>query len=224
MDRKLTMKGLLDTSFSRPSILVGYKLALGFVMYLPAMLYRWNLKASAWLWWPLALILSAPFGGKSEVAKWDAIAVTTQGYWASKREWAVFLVGAWLVTTFISPAHIKELGFLKNLDEAIKVSSWLPPPSPTTLRYWLLWLWVTLQFWLHKRAVDYRAIGAKPGEDLKAADATRRVASLVVIGRIAQSVTATYVLIVWTLGLWFAQEHWPHLFRSSVWGWLRPWL
>ena len=160
-------------------------------LFLPTLLYRWNLKASAWLWWPLAIVLSEPFSGNSEIAKRDAIAVTMQGYWAGKREWIVFLVGAWLVTAFVSPASVKDIGFLKYLDDAIKVSSWLPPPSPTTLRYWLLWLWVALQFWLHKRSVDYQAIGAKLGDDLTAADATRGAARQVVIGRIDQSVTAT---------------------------------
>ncbi|QQZ30209.1 hypothetical protein HMY34_16370 [Thiothrix subterranea] len=35
------------------------------VLYLPAMMWRWSLKATLWLWFPLALLLRSPFEEKS---------------------------------------------------------------------------------------------------------------------------------------------------------------
>ena len=79
INQKLTMAGLLAAPSSRLSIAIGYKPVLALLMYLPAVLYRWNLKASAWLWWPLASMITPPYRGQTETERYEVVGQTSKG-------------------------------------------------------------------------------------------------------------------------------------------------
>jgi hypothetical protein len=223
LDRRLTMQGLLATSFSRPSIFVGYKFVLGLLMYLPAVLYRWNLKASIWLWWPLALVLRSAFEGRSGQSKREGIALTTKGFLAQCRPWLVSLT-----TTYLTMPLFQHLGFLpSDLAEVIRslmnrvgtlssLQKFVPPLG--SLRYGLSWTCVILTFILHWLSVRFVAIGDAPSSSRRAEN---RATTL---ERLRQCTIAAYVLTGWVFGLWLAQQFWSAQFDAFVWNWIKPWL
>ena len=219
------MKGLLTTKYDRASITLGHKLTLCFLIYVPAVLYRWNLKASAWLWWPVALVMTSPFQGKSDAEKVEASAVTTNGFWSSKREWFAYAIGAWLLVGQLPSDQVAKLNFLAEFKTATKLSEWITPPPLVSLRFWLFALCAALIFWLHKQAVDLRAIGVKHNDGIvDPAETQRSVKRIAALEKLRLCTIAVCVLTGWIFGLWVAQKQWPQLFQSMMWRWLLPWL
>ena len=72
--------------------------ALATIIYLPALLYRWNLKASAWLWGSVALLLSPVLWANDETMRHKT------AYWTT---WAVqsVLWSAWVTAAKIATPH-----------------------------------------------------------------------------------------------------------------------
>ncbi len=96
--------------------------------YLPALAYRWSLKASAWLWWPLVLALSHPLAlTPADEQDGDARrqAATTVAW---NRDIAILaaVILVWFLATQPDLAILQPL-----LPEAwFKLAAKLPPPPP----------------------------------------------------------------------------------------------
>lgn len=63
--------------------------------YPPALAYRWSLKASAWLWFPLILLLKPPFVGLDERACCKETVLSVSGKWRLLL-WIPVVLLAWL--------------------------------------------------------------------------------------------------------------------------------
>ncbi len=117
------------------------------IFYLPALAYRWSLKASAWLWFPLILLLKPPFSGLDERACCAETVVSVSGKWRVLL-WLPVALLAWLAI-----AALPQLGLLLEVlpKEAATLSKLLAAVQPPTLglRYVLLWLLGGLTLWYY---------------------------------------------------------------------------
>lgn len=95
---RYTVKGIL----AMESEWVGNGLFLTILLltlYLPALAYRLSLKASAWLWWPLALAISPPLEGVDDRASREKTAHSVSGAWY----WLVVFTALVTLLPFLSP-------------------------------------------------------------------------------------------------------------------------
>ena len=203
------------------------------MIWIPAVAYRINLKANAWLWLLLAKLLEKPDDSAvTDPERRFQISVISKGYWAGLRGWLTSAVGLWLLVPWMDqPLQKLALNFDK-VKSALAVSAAYTPPPVHSLRYLMLWICVALVWWLHKRSVDYRAAFAKPAEAGKDFDDQNinplNMAHLKLKMRFLQGLQvaafAALVLTVWVGALWAAQIYGPQGARHAVWEWLRPWL
>jgi hypothetical protein len=142
-----------------------YKFFLVLIFYLPALAYRWSLKASAWLWWPLFLLLKPPFYGLNSVAKNRQIGRTIFGLWR-KLPLLSILIFAWLMLSLFP-----DFDFLRNIlpekmgDFVKGVGEKMHPPPAGGIRYIALWLFCALTFFYWLGINNYEA-DEKSGEKL----------------------------------------------------------
>jgi hypothetical protein len=66
------------------------------VSYL-GLLYRWNLKSTLWLWWPLVLFFTPPFFGLSGEQLRVRTSETTRGHVARAKAFLALAIAAWLM-------------------------------------------------------------------------------------------------------------------------------
>lgn len=111
--------------------------------YIPSLAYRWSLKASAWLWWPLAMALMPPFQGLDGYGRREKAAVVSRGTWAFPLVVPLTLL-AWLLLS-LRPETQEWLALVSPnaADLSQKLLTKLAPP-PSGLRYALLWVVVLL--------------------------------------------------------------------------------
>lgn len=116
---------------------------------LPALAYRWSLKASAWLWWPLALTLSSPLEGLDGKMCREKTSISVGGAWRWLLPVVPAMVFAWLI---LSALPRLEFLLLMLPEVAAKLAEKLlvlaSPPS-MGVRYVALWLGcvLALVFW-----------------------------------------------------------------------------
>ena len=119
------------------------------IIYLPALTYRWSLKASAWLWLPLILLPKQPLESLENVDKTRKIGRLVSGL-------SRFLpIVAALVVLWLTLSLIPEFSFLlnvlpENLGELGKgIGERIQPPQTGGVRYVALWLFcgLTLLYW-----------------------------------------------------------------------------
>ena len=115
--------------------------------FLPAILYRWSLKSTVWLYWPLLFLETVPRGrDAARLEPWRAS--LRQGRWERWRRWlSVFMVGLFFFSLFppISPilGRVVPVGLL---------AAW----QGCTLAVGLLTLGV---YGITRRAGDMRGLG-----------------------------------------------------------------
>lgn len=83
VDKDLSVKGLWET---RKKYFHVEKVFLGILLlclYLPAIAYRWSLKATAWLWFPLALSLTPPLPAQNANPSDEPPDLIPTWYWHS---------------------------------------------------------------------------------------------------------------------------------------------
>ena len=203
------------------------------VIWIPALLYRMNLKANFWLWLLLAQLLEMPDdSAAAEPERRYRVSVISKGYWAGKRGWGAFAVGLWLLLPWLDQQQQKLAANFDLAKSALTVSTAFAPPPAGSLRYVLLWICVGLIFYLHKTSVDYRAAYAKPAEAGKDYDDQNinplNMAHLKVkmrfLERLNDATFVALVLTVWVMALWGFQTYWPQDAKYAAWEWLQPWL
>ena len=149
VDTDLSVGGIWDGMYASNRFDLITRLIFIPALYLPALAYRWSLKASAWLWWPLALALSSPLEGLDGQISREKTARSVSGAWRLLLPLIPAVVFAWLILSdfpgFNFLLHIlpKEAGTLAN--ELLVATS----PPPFGVRYVALWLGcaLALVFW-----------------------------------------------------------------------------
>ncbi len=105
-NRKFTLMGMIEslreekwlTKLLLPSVIIPF-------WFLPAFLYRLNIKATSWLYWPLAFLLQAPGNKGQQEAERDLC-----WYWTNPVQRGLIIMGlSWfiiLATTFIDTSRV----------------------------------------------------------------------------------------------------------------------
>ena len=191
------------------------------LIYLSALLYRWNLKASAWLWGPVALLLSPVLWANDETMRHKT------AYWTTRAVqsvlWSVWVgfVG-WLLAAYL-PDDVRAL-----------FPHWVTVvyghfPLPTLgLRYGLLVLLALSLLGLLEAAYRVRAVHGKAlegdfekgSEELKAE--LRRLA--IPVSRWLRVNLVLMTFNIWAFAWQWAVQYWPNQLQHITWPWLRPWL
>lgn len=156
----LTAKGLFDEAITRYKDKtarehVKFYAALSVVTYLTAFLWRWGLKSTLWLWWPISTLLKSPFYGKRamEINDISAVRVYGLGKWLPSLAAIVML---WLISGYFPAEEIKfwseALGdnSSKILNKLLTLT--LPPPlGLRQLSLWLICILTIIIWWLSDR-------------------------------------------------------------------------
>jgi hypothetical protein len=192
-------------------------------MFLPALLYRWNIKASALLWLPVAYALRS--------ATWvndEQMRVSMAWRTAYPLIGAVFTVVlsfcSWLLTPWLPDGLLTELPAWM-----VKLAELLPVPA-LNLRTGLLTLsllsWLCLLFSAYRlRAAHEAPLGDSDNLEGSTEITKGSFRSLAKPVRIAEQwVAALMFLTVWTYALAWALNQWPEPVQRFVWDWLKPWL
>lgn len=192
-------------------------------IYLPAMLYRWNIKASTWLWGPLAFALRPTVWADDETMRetmskhtsWPLLALMLTvalglGAW---------LLGPWLPADITSevPAWVGKLAEhltapALNVRTALLVATFVAWSC-------LLWFAYSLRSAHDKPLGD--ADNYKKYDDILK-ERFRRLAKPVRAS--SQWTAALAILTVWAYALKWALNRWPQDLEHLVWDWLKPWL
>lgn len=199
-----------------------FKLVLALLIYIPTLLYRWNIKASTWIWLPVALILRPAVWLDDEDLR-NKSAFWTTWHMQSLMALAVAGLCAWLLMPFLPDSLIKVLP-----DWLRAVNSRLPAPT-VGVRYVMLWVLVLSLLGLLYSAYQIRAPHAKA---LEAADTFHRGYDANVkarfrgaatqVRRWLQWNTAVAALTIWVFSLSWALQAWPDQLNHVVWNWVRP--
>lgn len=136
-------------------------------LYLPALVYRWNLKASAWLWWPLALALSSPLEGLDGKMCREKTAISVGGAWRWLLPVIPAVVFAWLILS-----ALPRLDFLLTIlpEVATKLTEkllHLAEPPPFGARLIALWLGCVFALFFWWRTKNLKASHGKVLESPK---------------------------------------------------------
>lgn len=146
-----TVRGNWRNVTQKPSDAWGKIFSLTFLLawYLPALVYRWSLKSSAWLWWPLAWALSSPLEGLDGKMSRERTAISIGGAWRLLLPLVSAVVFAWLIIS-----ALPGLDFLLTIvpEVATKLADkllHLVAPPPFGVRLIALWLGcvLALVFW-----------------------------------------------------------------------------
>ena len=202
------------------------------VIWIPALLYRMNLKANFWLWLLLAQLLEKPDNSASaEPERRYRVSVISKGYWAGMRGRVVGAAIFWLSFSWmdkLTKALVTNDDFPKG---AMALAATFVPPV-LSVRYVLLWICVGLVWWLQKRSADYRAGYAKPAEagkdfddqNINPLNMAHLKPKMRFLERLNDATFAALVLTAWVIALWWFPTYWPQYAKYAAWEWLQPWL
>lgn len=226
----LPRAGEIDDSFALPTLLRDKREGawiinplLAIVIYLPALAYRWNIKASWWLWGPVALLLRPASWRRDEdmrcaTAFWSTWAmqtvlvgalITLAGWLAwpvLPREFQALLPNAKLVHTFIASPHF-------SLRLVLAASALF------CLGMMLLNAYRVRS--AHAKALEGAADFHKSYDEGLRADLRAMARPL---RRWQQATAALMIFTIWSFALKFALDYWPGQTGHAVWRWLLPWL
>lgn len=199
-----------------------------FSYFFVALIYRWNIKACALIWAPIALGLSP--------TNWRNYTEMREQSSLSSDKWLfatsiAFLIG--FVTILTIP--YLPLDFIEALPKWMNSKTVISfRPQPNTLRYGLLCLFsltFATQLFL---ALRMRTQHDKPlssaadfvpylKEELKDdLDSFTKQANQ--LRRILKINTALAIFTIWAFALKFSVEKWPNELKNVVWEWLKSWL
>lgn len=228
IDSQLSLQGLLgqkiEGEFDHKIFGFLTLTTLAPLIYLPALLYRWNLKTSAWLWGPVALLLSPVLWANDETmrhktAYWTTWAVQSV-LWSA---WVGFV--GWLLAAYL-PDDVRAL----FPHWVTVVYGHLPLPA-LGLRYGLLVLLALSLLGLLLAAYPVRAAHGKAlegagdfhkgyTEELKAE--LHRLA--IPVRRWLRVNLVLMTFTIWAFAWHWAVQRWPDQLQHVTWPWLRPWL
>ena len=230
VDDELTVAGLWNRIANEDGVgkVIGSTLISAF--YLPALAYRWSIKASAWLWWPLALALTPPFEGMDGYKLRRRAAIISRGAWSKALLVVLPQLLAWLALSL--NLGLKE--WLHDLspniaDFAGRLLTAVPPP-PLGLRFGLLCLALVLAgllLWLsNDLAASYPEVldGPKGYDDLNDAQKTDFKASARPMERLRLLFIVTLFLLGEAVALAFLHGKNPAEIERLIWPWLLAWL
>lgn len=226
IDSQLSILGLLDSIQSAKDNQVLVRVIFIVCWYIPAVMWRWSLKATLWLWFPLALLLRPPFEGKSlgEVRDIATIRINGLGKWLPLLAVVVML---WLSSGYFSPEDIQswaELGgdtISKLLDKLLTIA-----PPPPGLRYWALWLVCGLSiimWWLSDRLQIMHKKVLEEEDALDGLTKERRNLFLQRAHRLERWHTArvvSFILLGYSFALYLANEWYPLELGRFIPAWL----
>lgn len=198
-----------------------------------ALLYRWNIKANAWIWLPLAFLLRPVNWERHPLAPHDLPPDSRRkvsAFWSNR-----YAVTAITVICGVLLSYLLYPYFDSDIQK--KLSDWAPllvkylPIEKVGIRYVLLWLFaISLVMYLYfavKLKSDYYKIleehdkhqklpsdPDKSMEPIFAADAKRFV-------RIRWFAVAILILFTYSVLMQFFILQWPDTVGKTVWGWLK---
>jgi hypothetical protein len=202
---------------------------LGLAIFLVATIYRWNIKANSWIWWPLYLLLRpvqwekhplAPEGLPSDQRRANSALWSNSRIFIALGSFIVMLLGY-----LIYPHIPKDLQALQH--GWVAVINTYTPSNWQSLRYWLavvlllaLCQQVVFSF---KMSVQYQEQLAKSEAHQKMTpdveDAFDKAANKLIRSR--WLTFACFLLLVYALAIKFAVQTWPNTWGIWVWSWLK---
>ncbi len=197
--------------------------------YLPALAYRWSLKASAWFLWPLALALTPPFQGMDGYARRERAAVVSRGAWAFPLLLPLTLL-VWLLLSLWP--ELKEwlvLLWPTAAETTQKLLGLLKPP-PLGLRYGLLWLVVLLALalaWRRKNllAAYDKVLGSPKGySELSEQEREEFESRASGVERLRLWMIVALFLFGEAFALDFIRARNPTEIEHLIWPWLLVWI
>lgn len=211
----------------RDNLVKTIRLITAFSYFFVALIYRWNLKASALIWGPIALGLSP--------TNWRNYTEMREQSSLSSDKWlfatsVAFLIG--FVTILAIP--YLPLDFIEALPKWMNSKTVISfRPQPNTLRYGLLCLFsltFAIQLFLalrmrtqHDKPLSSAADFKPYIEDEKLrADLDSFTKQVHQLRRILKINTALAIFTVWAFALKFAIDKWPNELQNVVWDWLKP--
>lgn len=230
VDETFTIKGLLKRLDINKKGIYFSSLVIILIWYPPALMWRWSLKATLWLWWPLALLLKPPFKNKV-LAEIDEIADIVS-LRIARNKWLAFvalLVSSWLVLSYFP--HFKD--WVDTLGDTIskpltKLLEITPPPfGLRQLALWLcciasgvLWLYATkVQLWHTQILAE-----ADNLQDFPKARLEKFIQRAKILERIYTFVVVSFIILGYSIILYLAQTHYPEYAKHFIPVWLVPYL
>jgi hypothetical protein len=192
-------------------------------IYLPAMVYRLNIKASALLWGVVVFALRPAHWADDETMREKMAIQTTWPLLGLMLTFAlgvlVFLLGHWIPEWVVNeaPDWIKKLA--PHLSEpALNLRT-------TLLTFfainWSLLLWFS---YCLRSAHDNPLGGAGDYDNYKEDKKTRFRYLAKRVQKSSQWTAAFAFLTIWSYGLAWALQKWPETLQHVVWNWFKPWL
>lgn len=229
VSNELDLKYIFKGAFSAKGFYRKLNAVLIFIFWYPSiLLWRWSLKATLWLWWPLALLLRPPFEGKNLEAVRDIAAIRV-----TVSKWLGFaaLLGLLLLIASYVPSFqtwVDTLGDSVSKPFAKLAELQLPPPG---LRQWALWLCCGLAGleWLmllalqaqHKKLLEEEdsIYGNIPEARLQTfLHRARRVQ------RLHTALIVSVILLGYSVVLHLANHYYPAELAQFIPTWLMAWL
>lgn len=229
IDRGFTVAGLLVELKSENTEGRLFRSMVVPLWYIPALLWRWSLKATLWLWWPLALLLRPPLDGLPAESVRDLAAhrVFGPGRWLSV---PALLLPAWVALsqwpdwkTWLDPWQ--DAWWQQLLQQLLTLA---PPPPGLRLAALLLCCGLVLaSAWqagrlksMHKQALEEEQTFAELSEPRQALLAQRARC----LERWHTAQVVAFILLGYAVALWLAQTHYPTEAARFIPAWLPGYL
>ncbi|MBR9972297.1 hypothetical protein [Magnetospirillum sulfuroxidans] len=199
-----------------------FKFLLAAIIYLSALVYRWNIKASWWLWGPVALMLRPAIWERDE----DMRVETAE--WAHAPSWYGFGFFLLIVLAGLGFLNLPEAIFGAHKDLILLLKSLAPPAVSVRSGLIVACMATTIAFFMAARRLrePYDSV-LKEIDGLNKASAGSLVqfrSRARTLRHCRQMLTALMIFTIWSFALKFALERWPEQTGQAVWEWIRPWL
>lgn len=225
IDPYLTVAGLQKLTKISSHIFIAPWILI-FFFYFTATLYRWNIKASSFIWGPIALGLSPP--------NWRNYTELREQSSLSTDKW-LFGTSVAFLATLIAILAIPHLpnDFIEALPKWMNSPTVIAfRPQSNTLRYSLLCLFsltfgTQLFLALRMRTQHDKPLSSATDfipylkEELKD-DLNSFTKQAKQVHRILKINTALAIFTIWAFALKFALDKWPNELQKVVWDWLKP--
>ncbi|WP_374089492.1 hypothetical protein [Methylomicrobium lacus] len=230
VDDIFTVKGLWSKLKSAEN--VGLRVAWFVIIllwYFPALLWRWSLKATVWLWLPLALLFQPPLDGLPADQVRDHAASRVYGL-GRLQIWIVMLVLIWLAISYLPGLKPwVDAALDEKLQKPLTQLLTLPPPKPG-LRLVALLLYCGLSLAvenqrgclknMHKQVLDEEQTFHEQPHDRKDlfVHRTRR------LERWYTSQVVAFIVFGYSVAIWLGHKYYPAGTEKLISAWLLSYL